>query len=159
MSGIIPNEALAPESTWRSSQHEGSLRADENQRYVRSDAPHPESYTSRKRSTRSSTPSSSGGRHTKRTSSRSRRAVSEPVIDLFGQDWLQDPNCVGSSVAAMGEEDPSNIVREAIDRRDSIAPCRYCLPGVDKWRGLVENNSYGPSLRPAGHRRPRGCLP
>ena len=25
----------------------------------------------------------------------------EPVVDLFGEGWLQDPNCVGSSVAAI----------------------------------------------------------
>lgn len=25
-------------------------------------------------------------------------------MKLFGEDWLQDPNCVGSSVAAMREE-------------------------------------------------------
>ena len=28
----------------------------------------------------------------------------ESVVDLFGEGWLQDPNCVGSSVAALGEE-------------------------------------------------------
>jgi hypothetical protein len=30
-------------------------------------------------------------------------------MDLFGKGWLEDPNCVGSSVAAMGEEDPSGL--------------------------------------------------
>ena len=37
------------------------------------------------------------------------RQESVPGIDLFGQDWLQDPNCVGSSVAAMGEESSSGL--------------------------------------------------
>ena len=32
------------------------------------------------------------------------RVESVPGIDLFGEGWLQDPNCVGSSVAAMGQE-------------------------------------------------------
>jgi hypothetical protein len=31
------------------------------------------------------------------------------VIDLFGEGWLEDPNCVGSSVAAMGEEEASYV--------------------------------------------------
>ncbi|KAL5324594.1 hypothetical protein ACEPPN_009140 [Leptodophora sp. 'Broadleaf-Isolate-01'] len=31
-------------------------------------------------------------------------AESAPGIDLFGSGWLQDPNCVGSTVAAMGQE-------------------------------------------------------
>jgi hypothetical protein len=54
---------------------------------------------------------SSSGRRTKRhetatavSSSNRQRAESEPVMKLFGEDWLQVPNCVGSFVAAMGEE-------------------------------------------------------
>ncbi|KAH6723428.1 kinase-like domain-containing protein [Leptodontidium sp. MPI-SDFR-AT-0119] len=34
---------------------------------------------------------------------------SVPGIDLFGQHWLQDPNCVGSTVAAMGKESDSEL--------------------------------------------------
>jgi serine/threonine protein kinase len=32
------------------------------------------------------------------------RVESVPGIDLFGKGWLQDPNCVGSSIAAIGQE-------------------------------------------------------
>ncbi len=28
---------------------------------------------------------------------------------MFGDNWLEDPNCVGSSVAALGEGDPSEL--------------------------------------------------
>jgi len=28
----------------------------------------------------------------------------EPTLNLFGQNWLQDPNCVGSLIAALGED-------------------------------------------------------
>lgn len=31
----------------------------------------------------------------------------ESVLNLFGDDWLNDPNCVGSSVAAMGQSESS----------------------------------------------------
>lgn len=30
------------------------------------------------------------------------------MLDLFGEDWLQDSNCVGSSIAALGREDLSD---------------------------------------------------
>ncbi len=37
------------------------------------------------------------------------REESVPGIDLFGQNWLQDPNCVGSTIAAMGQESRSGL--------------------------------------------------
>jgi hypothetical protein len=61
---------------------------------------------------RSSTPLSSGRRPTRNPAGsgrRLRRTESEPVIDLFGKGWLEDPNCIGSFVAVMGEEDPSEL--------------------------------------------------
>ena len=58
-------------------------------RYIRSNAP----------------PPSSGAPHTITSSNSDHQYVeSVPGIDLFGAGWLQDPNCVGSSVAAMGQE-------------------------------------------------------
>ncbi|KAH9212571.1 kinase-like domain-containing protein [Leptodontidium sp. 2 PMI_412] len=66
------------------SQHKDSPSAfypsDSKCRYIRSDAPPPSSTNSLQ------------------------HVQSVPGIDLFGENWLQDPNCVGSSVAAMGQE-------------------------------------------------------
>lgn len=79
----------------QSSQNERSTRR------IRADALSPDTYSStRKRSTSSTSPS---GRLAKRHR-HPQQIKSEPVIELFGEGWLQDPNCVGSSVAAMGQE-------------------------------------------------------
>jgi len=43
--------------------------------------------------------------------------VSEPEIVIFGEDWLVDPNCVGSSVAALGQESSSDS-----SNRDTVFP-------------------------------------
>ena len=104
--------------TWliliNSSQHAhstNSIPSSVVRRYIRSDAPPPGSCTStsaetRKRSTRPS--KSSSKRHGKGTaassSSRLRYEKSELVLDLFGEGWLQNPACAGSSIAAMGED-------------------------------------------------------
>jgi hypothetical protein len=138
-------------------------------RYVRSEAAPPASYAPvsagiRKRSTRTSTWSSSSGRRTKRhltataaSSSNRQRAESEPVMKLFGEDWLQDPNCVGSSVAAMGEEseedlsDWSSWGTQAIRRSETYLP-RSILEPVDD-----NNDDY--DLDEVGNAFPQNAYP
>ena len=93
----ISSGCLAADVNCQTSQDEDSTRR------TRSDAPPPHpSVSTRKRSTLPSTSSSN-----KRLNKRHRHlqhVESERVSDLFGEGWLQDPNCVGSSVAAMGQE-------------------------------------------------------
>jgi len=103
----------------------------------------------RKRSTRLSTSlSASAGRRTKRrgkkaiaasSGSRPQHEESEPVITLFGEDWLQDPNCVGSSIAALGQDlsDWSNW--------SSWTTERY-TPGSVPEHVDEQNNNYDPHL-------------
>lgn len=79
----------------QSSQNETFTRG------IRADTPSPDTYTSTQKRPTFST--SSSGRLTKRHR-HPQQMRSEPVTELFGDDWLQDANCVGSSVAAMGQE-------------------------------------------------------
>jgi serine/threonine protein kinase len=149
---VFPDWRLAADPRLRSSQHEDSIPSSVIQRYVRSDAPPASSYTSisaetRKRSTRPSTsPSSSNRRRAKRhgngSSSHLKDEESEPVIDLFGDNWLQDPNCVGSSVAAMGQEpsDWSSWDNQATETLERYIPRSIPEP-VDE-----HNNNYDPHL-------------
>jgi len=104
--------AAAP--NWQSSQPEDSIPSSVIRRYVRSNAPPPDSYASE---------------------------ASEPVLDLFGNGWLQDPNCVGSSVAAMGENssDWSSWDKRTTDPSEYIP---QNIPGpVDE-----HTNDYNPYL-------------
>jgi hypothetical protein len=69
------------------------------------------------------------------------------VIDLFGQDWLQDPNCVGSSVAAMGEEDPSSM--SSWENWTREPPVEY-VPRSLPEPVYVQNDYYDPRLMRGG---------
>jgi hypothetical protein len=84
-------------------------------RYVRSNAPPPDSYAFEE---------------------------SELVIDLFGEGWLQDPNCVGSSIAAMGEDpsDWSSWGKRATEPSERYVP-RNIPEVVDE-----HSNDYDPHL-------------
>jgi hypothetical protein len=64
------------------------------------------------------------------------------MIDLFGSDWLQDPNCVGSSVAAMRQEpsDWSSWGNQATETSERYVT-RSIPETVDE-----PNNNYEPHL-------------
>ena len=68
------------------------------------------------------------------------------MIDLFGQGWLQDPNWVGSSVAAMGEEpsDVSSWENRATEPSVEYVPRSIPAP-VDE-----QNGYYDPHLSQGG---------
>jgi hypothetical protein len=116
---VSPDGRLAADPNWRSSQHEDSIPSSVIQRYVRSNAPPPDSYAFEE---------------------------SEPVIDLFGEGWLQDPNCVGSSVAAMGEDpsDWSSWGKGATEPSERYVPRNIPEPADD------QNNDYDPYLTQGG---------
>ena len=96
-----PEEALSPGRLAPDPDMLGS-HPKRSSRRRRANAPSPHTHASTRKRSKLSL-SSSGKRHTKRPKRRS-STDSRPIIDLFGEGWLQDPNCVGSSVAAMGQE-------------------------------------------------------
>ena len=55
------------------------------------------------------------------------REESVPGIDLFGQNWLRDPNCVGSTVAAMQQESHSEL--SSWERWPSATSVPRTIPG------------------------------
>jgi hypothetical protein len=74
---VSPDRHLAADPNWYSSQYKDSIPLSVIRRYIRSNTLSPDFYIFEE---------------------------SEPVIDLFGEGWLQDPNYVRSSVAAIGED-------------------------------------------------------
>ncbi|KAF2188831.1 kinase-like protein [Zopfia rhizophila CBS 207.26] len=111
---------LTEEQLISSCDMDSRFRSSLIRKYIKSIASSPDSQTltsteTRKRSTRPLTSLLSPTRRSskcraKKTSSSNRPQdeLSEPVLDLFDEDWLQDSKCVGSSVAALGREDPSD---------------------------------------------------
>ena len=57
-------------------------------------------------------------------------------VDLFGQNWLQDPNCVGSMIAAMGQESHSEL-----SGWESWHSATYVPQNISQSVGK-ENNNY-----------------
>ena len=114
--------------------------------------PNPAIYAEqRKRSLRAATSSSSSARaRTRRrrrkvnADSNTKKDESEAGIFLFGEKWLQDPNCVGSSVAALGQETPEqsgfssqSTTRLPAEHQDSDA-----VTQGERRQGLTDSEMY-----------------
>ncbi len=136
-----------------SSLDDYSTASTEIKRYVRSSYPPPDSHvptpaTTRKRATRVSKSSSSSGGHqvksrrkTAPSSSRGYQKESKSDAGYYHENWLRDPLCVGSSVAALGQEMPDWSSSAAqtpgrYDRRTELKP-------LDEQK----NESSGPVLQ------------